>query len=218
VNPATFFALAEESGYVGALTDWVIEEALSHLTAWLETVAEGTTLDMHINISGQDLTRTDFVDTVKTLRERYPRAARFITLEITETTLMRDLKAALVTMHAFRELGIQFSVDDFGTGYSSLAYLSRLPIESLKIDRSFVNGMSRSSEDVEIVRAICGLGRSLGKKVIAEGIETVEELKLLRQLGADIGQGFLLSRPLAPPQAAQLLCASSEQHLVLLAA
>jgi diguanylate cyclase (GGDEF)-like protein/PAS domain S-box-containing protein len=218
VNPAVFFALAEESGYVGALTDWVIEEALSHLTAWLETVAEGTALDMHINISGHDLMRTDFVDHVRALRARYPAAAQHITLEITETTLMRDLKVALETIEAFRELGIRFSVDDFGTGYSSLAYLSRLPIESLKIDRSFVAGMSRSPEDVEIVRAICGLGRSLGKKVIAEGIETVEQLQLLRQLGAEIGQGFLLSRPLAPPQAAQLLCSACEKPLLMLAA
>jgi EAL domain-containing protein (putative c-di-GMP-specific phosphodiesterase class I) len=106
----------------------------------------------------------------------------------------------LRALEALREIGVKFSIDDFGTGYSSLAYLSTLPIDSLKIDRTFVMGMHERPQNVEIVRAVLNLGRSLGKKVIAEGIETPEQLAALRRLGVPIGQGYLLSRPLSAAQ------------------
>jgi EAL domain-containing protein (putative c-di-GMP-specific phosphodiesterase class I) len=117
----------------------------------------------------------------------------------------------LDTVHALREVGVKFSIDDFGTGYSSLAYLSTLPIDSLKIDRSFVSGMSEKPQNVEIVRAVMTLGRSLGKTIIAEGIETAEQLSMLEAIGVDMGQGYLLSRPLRAEQVQALMSAPAAQ-------
>jgi EAL domain-containing protein (putative c-di-GMP-specific phosphodiesterase class I) len=131
-----------------------------------------------------------------------------LTLEITETTLMKRLDSALAVMAELRELGVGLSVDDFGTGYSSLAYLSTLPITSLKIDRSFVQrleGDAAESKDTEVVRAVLTLGQALGKTVIAEGIETPTQLEQLRALGCNFGQGYLLARPLTPDRAAALM-------------
>jgi len=130
---------------------------------------------------------------------------RQLTLEITESTLMHRLDSALAVMAQLRELGVGLSVDDFGTGYSSLAYLSTLPITSLKIDRSFVQrlqGENADSKDTEVVRAVLTLGQALGKTVIAEGIETPAQLAQLRSLGCAFGQGYLLARPLTPEMAA----------------
>ena len=118
---------------------------------------------------------------------------------------MQQRELALRTLVQLRELGVRLSIDDFGTGYSSLAYLSTLPFDCLKIDRSFVTGMHKSVQNVEIVRTVLSLGRTLNKQVIAEGIETADQLARLKQLGAPIGQGYLLSRPLAPHQAGELL-------------
>jgi EAL domain-containing protein (putative c-di-GMP-specific phosphodiesterase class I) len=140
------------------------------------------------------------VPLVRDVLQRHGVPARALTLEITETTLMGRLDVALDALHALREVGCKFSIDDFGTGYSSLAYLSTLPIDSLKIDRSFVMGMEAQAQNVEIVRAVVNLGRSLGKTIIAEGIETVEQLATLKELGVHLGQGYLLSRPLRPEQ------------------
>jgi EAL domain-containing protein (putative c-di-GMP-specific phosphodiesterase class I) len=134
-----------------------------------------------------------------------------LTLEITETTLMGQLDKALVTLHKLREHGVRFSIDDFGTGYSSLAYLSTLPINSLKIDRSFVMGMGDKPGNVEIIRAVLTLGRSLGHKVIAEGIETIEQLNTLRELGVHVGQGYLLSRPLRAEQVTEMLAVAGRE-------
>jgi EAL domain-containing protein (putative c-di-GMP-specific phosphodiesterase class I) len=137
---------------------------------------------------------------VRELLQRHAVPAHCLTLEITETTLMGKLEVALDALHALREVGCKFSIDDFGTGYSSLSYLSTLPIDSLKIDRSFVMGMDLKAQNVEIVRAVVNLGRSLGKKIIAEGIETVDQLTTLKDLGVHVGQGYLLSRPLRADQ------------------
>jgi EAL domain-containing protein (putative c-di-GMP-specific phosphodiesterase class I) len=162
-------------------------------------------LGMHVNISGRDLTQPALVLRVREVLQRHALAAQHLTLEITETTLMSKLATALDTLHALRKMGIKFSIDDFGTGYSSLAYLSTLPIDSLKIDRSFVIGMNDRPENIEIVRAVLTLGRSLGKKVIAEGIETAQQLATLKEIGVAVGQGYLLARPLRPDQMSDLL-------------
>ena len=155
---------------------------------------------MHVNISGRDLANAALVPLVREVLARHGLPAQLLTLEITETSLMGDLAVALVALNALREVGVKFSIDDFGTGYSSLAYLGTLPIDSLKIDRSFVIGMHEQPQNIEIVRAVLMLGRSLGKKVIAEGIETAEQLATLKHIGVPVGQGYLLSRPLRPDQ------------------
>ena len=213
VSPAVFIALAEESGHIEQLTSWVIDHASAQLAAWLTAHPDMQHLDMHVNISGRDLSRTDLATHVQGVLQRHGLPARNLTLEITESTLMGRLDVALQTLAQLRAAGVQCSIDDFGTGYSSLAYLSTLPIDSLKIDRSFVMGMNDQPQNVEIVRAIQNLGHSLGHKVIAEGIETPEQLSTLRDMGVDIGQGYLLSRPLRADQAEGLLLTHSSALL-----
>ncbi len=209
ISPAVFIALAEESGHIEQLTDLVLDSAMAHLAQWKRTLAGCEHLGMHVNISGRDLGRADLVPMVKAVLQRHQVAVGSLTLEITETTLMGRLDRALQTMGLLREAGVLFSIDDFGTGYSSLAYLSTLPIDSLKIDRSFVMGLHENKQNVEIVRAVLMLGKSLGRRVIAEGIETPEQLKTLHALGVDVGQGYLLSRPLRPEQVVELLGAAA---------
>ncbi len=205
ISPAVFIGLAEESGHIEALTHWVIDQAVGQLAAWRRARPGLGALDMHVNISGRDLANASLVTVVDELLQRHGLPAQELTLEITETTLMGKLETALDTLTALRRLGVRFSIDDFGTGYSSLAYLSTLPIDSLKIDGSFVMGLSHAPQNVEIVRAVLNLGRSLGKKVIAEGIETVAQLSTLKSLGVHVGQGYLLSRPLRAEQVQALL-------------
>ena len=205
VSPEVFIALAEESGRIEALTDWIIDHAVGQLASWRRLYPQAGSLGMHINISGRDLERTSLVDRVRQVLETHAVPASSLTLEITETTLMGRLEVALQTMGQLRELGVRFSIDDFGTGYSSLSYLSTLPIDSLKIDRSFVMGLQEKPQNVEIVRAVLNLGQSLGRRVIAEGIETPRQLSALRELGVPVGQGYLLSRPLRAEQVQDLL-------------
>ena len=205
VSPAVFISLAEESGHIEALTDWIINHAIGQLAEWRRRFPGACPLGMHINISGRDLARASLVEHVRHVLALHGVPASALTLEITETTLMGRLDVALQTMAQLRELGVRFSIDDFGTGYSSLAYLSTLPIDSLKIDRSFVMGLHDKPQNVEIVRAVLNLGLSLGRRVIAEGIETAEQLAALRELGVPVGQGYLLSRPLRAEQVQEML-------------
>jgi EAL domain-containing protein (putative c-di-GMP-specific phosphodiesterase class I) len=207
ISPMVFISLAEETGHIEALTHWVIDQAVAQLAAWRRSQPGIGAVDMHVNISARDLNQPGLVPKVRDVLQRHGLDARDLTLEITETSLMGKLDTALDALSALRKMGVRFSIDDFGTGYSSLAYLSTLPIDSLKIDRSFVQGMGRAQENVEIVRAVLNLGRTLGKKVIAEGIETVPQLTTLKDMGVQVGQGYLLGRPLTAEQAGTLLAA-----------
>ncbi|MBI5722238.1 MAG: EAL domain-containing protein [Burkholderiales bacterium] len=200
ISPSVFVTLAEESGHIEALSAWVVEHAVQQLAAWQRSEPRFRGLCMHVNISGRDLQHSRFVTHVQQVLGRHGVAAAQLALEITETTLMGQLDMALAAMHRLREAGVRFSIDDFGTGYSSLAYLGTLPIDSLKIDRSFVMHMETKPQNVEIVRAVMNLGSSLGKRVVAEGIETAAQLAQLRALGVPSGQGFLLSPPLRADQ------------------
>jgi diguanylate cyclase (GGDEF)-like protein/PAS domain S-box-containing protein len=213
VSPAVFVTLAEESEIIESLSRWVIDEAVCQLAAWHRSVPHMAHLTVNVNISGRDLARADLPDYVFGVLEKHGLPPERLTLEITETTLMARLDVALRTLEQLRARGVRFSIDDFGTGYSSLAYLSTLPIDSLKIDRSFVMGLHERPQNVEIVRAVLTLGKALGRKVVAEGIETPEQLATLRGLGVHFGQGYLLSRPLSVDKVPELLYLSS-LHLV----
>ncbi len=208
ISPAVFIALAEESGHIEALTDWIIDHAMAQLTRWKRGRAGRHHLCMHVNICGRDLTRISLASHVEQVLQRHQATPGSLTLELTETMLMGQLDVALHTMASLRSSGVRFSIDDFGTGYSSLSYLGRLPIDSLKIDRSFVMAMHESRQNLEIVRAMLTLGRTLGHKVIAEGIETVDQLAMLRELGVHEGQGYLLSRPMSADHVEDLLAAA----------
>jgi len=205
IPPSVFIALAEETGCIEALTTWAIDEAVRQLAAWRRDMPWPGDLVMHVNASGQDVSRPDLVPHVREVLVRHGVPAKLLTLEITESTLMEQRERALKTLSELSALGVKLSIDDFGTGYSSLAYLSTLPFDCLKIDRSFVIGMQQSPQNVEIVRTVLSLGRTLNKQVIAEGIETRDQLECLKELGTPIGQGYLLARPMTPRQAGELL-------------
>ncbi len=209
IGPGTFVPVAEESALINQLTHWAIRNVCHQLRSWHEQYPASSRLSVHVNISGKDLTGSQFVAFVRqSLREaQVPPSC--LTLEITESTLMQKLESVAGTLKELRELGVGLSVDDFGTGYSSLSYLSALPITSLKIDRSFVRQIGETKESGEIVRAIVRLGEALDKHVIAEGVETKAQLERLRQLDCACAQGFFLSRPLGAAQVAGMLAALS---------
>ena len=209
IPPAVFIKLAEESGHIEAVTRWVIDHAVAQLAQWRREQPRHAGLGVNVNISGRDLSDATLVPHVQAVLAKHGLPAALLALEITETTLMGHLDTALVSLQALRRLGVRLSIDDFGTGYSSLAYLSTLPFDSLKIDRSFVSGMASGAQNIEIVRAVLNLGHTLGKVVVAEGIETAEQLQQLQQLGVDCGQGYLLSRPLSASAAREFLMSAA---------
>jgi len=205
VPPSTFVPIAEDSAMISALTAWVLSTACAQMRAFQDLGMGDRKPRVHVNVSGTDMCRASFVQQVSNALLTNGLEPRQLCVEITESTLMHRLDSALAVMAQLRELGVGLSVDDFGTGYSSLAYLSTLPITSLKIDRSFVQrlqGENADSKDTEVVRAVITLGQALGKTVIAEGIETPAQLAQLRTLGCELGQGYLLARPLTPEMAA----------------
>ena len=203
VAPDVFVPVAEECGLIGALTERVLARACGQLRQW-QLATGNPQLRMQVNLSGLDLCHGTLAMQVGALLLAHEIEASQLTLEITESKLMTHLDRALDTLKRLRDIGVGISVDDFGTGYSSLSYLSKLPISSLKVDRSFVSHMN-AELDAEIVKAIIGLGNALGKTVIAEGIETPAQLEQLRARGCRFGQGYLLAPPMAADQALQLL-------------
>ena len=212
IAPKTFIPIAEESGLIFQISNWAIEKSCQQLRAWRAQSPDLGSITMHVNISGYDLCQKTFADRVTKSLLRAGVLPHQLTLEITESILMDRLESARETMSYLRNLGVALSVDDFGTGYSSLSYLSTLPINSLKVDASFVQKLATNANDTEVVRAIVMLGRSLKKSVIAEGIETPEQLQLLRDLGCELGQGFHLSRPVTGAQMPHLPIATDALH------
>ena len=205
ISPDVFIALAEETGCIEAVTAWAVDEAVRQLAAWRRLAPRLDGLLMHVNVSGTDLAQPHLVPHVRAVLRRHGVPARLLTLELTESTLLEQREQAQRSLTDLRDLGVKLSIDDFGTGYSSLAYLSTLPFDCLKIDRSFVIGMLEGPQNVEIVRAILSLGCSLNKLVIAEGIETRDQLLRLKQLGVPVGQGYFLARPLRADAVQELL-------------
>jgi diguanylate cyclase (GGDEF)-like protein len=193
VPPDEFIPVAERSGLIGPLTTRVLDGALAAVAAWRDA---GHDLCIAVNLSTRSLHDADLVEEVSRLLRRHDVPASRLTLEVTEGSVMADPARATALLHQLRELGVRLSVDDFGTGYSSLSYLKKLPVQEVKIDRSFVTGLQQDSEDVAIVRAIVDLGRNLGLEVVAEGVEDQQTWDLLAAMGCDIVQGWHLGRPM----------------------
>ncbi len=192
IYPDGFIPVAQETGLIRPLTLYVVDEALRQCRAWRD---EGLGLSVSVNLSMRNLLDLEFPQQVEGLLRRWEVEAELLELEITESTMLANptrTKAVLGQLHG---LGIRLSIDDFGTGYSSLAYLRRLPIDEIKIDRSFVMSMTEEADDVAIVRSTIDLGRNLGLEVVAEGVETQEIWDKLRELGCNVAQGYFLSRP-----------------------
>ncbi len=193
VSPDDFIPVAEQTGLVGALTSRVLRTALEQCKAWNDA---GRPIGVSVNLSSRSLLDPEFPDELQSLLDEIGLPPPLLTLEITESGMVGDADRPLPTLRRLHSMGVRLAVDDFGTGYSSLAYLRRLPVHEVKIDKSFILGMATDSGDLAIVRAIVDLGRHLGLSVVAEGVESEMTLALLENMGCDVAQGFLFSRPL----------------------
>jgi diguanylate cyclase (GGDEF)-like protein len=213
ISPTVFIPMAEEAGFIVELTDHVMQRACAQVRQWQQQGGLNAQLKLQVNLSGADLAHAELYERVERVLRSTGFTPQLLTFELTENILMKSVEGAISTLESLRRLGVSLAIDDFGTGYSSLSHLSTLPIDSLKIDRSFVKGMRTGSKDAEIVRAIVSLGANLGKTVLAEGIESNSQLMQLHDLGCDHGQGFHLSRPLTVDEVGNLLVfVSAEQH------
>lgn len=193
VPPAEFMPYAEQTGFIRVITRWMLAVTLRQCGRW---AADGTPLQVAVNISARDLMSRDLPQLIGDLLRSHRVPPPLVCLEITESSFMEDPDLALATLRALHALGVRLAIDDFGTGFSSLAYLKRLPLDELKIDRTFVMGMAEDRDDRMIVRSTIELAHNLGLKVVAEGVETDACLDELRALGCDLAQGYLISGPL----------------------
>ena len=207
VSPMEFIAMAEETGLIMPLGLWVLNESCRQIIKWqsLNLPAGNSRLTVAVNLSGRQFSEPESIDQIKQVLQETGVDARCLKLEITETVVMEDGEAAAAMLSQLRELGIGLCIDDFGTGYSSLSYLHKFPINILKVDRSFVSRVGEMGENLEIVRAIVMLARSLGMEVVAEGVETAVQLAQMRAIGCEYGQGYFFSKPLDSEAATALL-------------
>lgn len=200
IGPDEFIPLAEGSGHIVALTRWVINTAIVQIAKWAR---EGLAVKVSVNISALDLLDETLANYLQTTLKLHDVGAESLCLELTESSVMIELQRSMESLQRFRDMGLRLSVDDFGTGYSSLAQLKKLPIDELKIDKSFVLKLDESPDDQVIVRSTIELGHNMGLEVVAEGMETEAARDMLRGFGCDIMQGYLLAKPLAPDEFTQ---------------
>ena len=222
ISPSDFIPIAEESGMILPIGQWVLNEACRQAKKWQTQFPSLWPLKMSVNLSARQFQGNDIVAHVARVLEETELPAFCLELEITETAVMEDADATIEILEKLRELGVKLAIDDFGTGYSSLAYIERFPLDSLKIDRSFVqtigkisrNGKAKKERSV-IMKAVQTLGQGLGIEITAEGIETPEQLSELRDMGCAIGQGFLFARPLSSVSLTKMLREKSEADVSL---
>ena len=198
LGPSRFLPSIERHALNVDVGEWVIETALQQLQVWS---GMGLDLTVSVNVSAGHFQQRDFPSRLAAMLARHPTVApALLEIEIVETSAMEDLAAASRTMQDCRQLGVQFAIDDFGTGYSSLTYLKRLPAQTLKIDQSFVRDMLDDREDMAIVQGVIGLAQAFGRRVIAEGVETVAHGQCLQDLGCVLLQGYGIARPMPADQ------------------
>ncbi|MGE8178427.1 EAL domain-containing protein [Pseudomonas fluorescens] len=203
VYPTDFIGVAEDSGLIVPLSKWVLTQACQQARAW--QLAGLPAISMSVNVSAIDFRQNDFVDGIVQILELTGLDPTLLELEITESVLMQNVEATVQTLHAIKALGVRLAIDDFGTGYSSLSYLRRFPVDVLKIDQSFIRGLSSENNDAALVSAIISLGKSLNLNIIAEGVETLEQLDFLKALQCEEGQGYFFSKAVLPQEFVQLL-------------
>ncbi|HEX2835050.1 MAG TPA: EAL domain-containing protein [Thermoanaerobaculia bacterium] len=191
--PSQFVPIAERTGLIRAMTDWVLDRVLAQCRAWQD---EGAPIHVAVNISAKSLLDQSLPSKVQTALDRWRVDPRFLKIEITESSIMADPAHALAILSMLQSMGVRLSVDDFGTGYSSLTHLRELPIDEIKIDKSFVMGMLTSEADAAIVQTVIDLGHNLGKQVCAEGVEDEATWEMLTDLGCDLAQGYWIARPM----------------------
>ena len=211
IPPDKFIPIAERSGSIVDIGYWIFRTACYQQRQWLKLLNGRTPPTIAVNVSPVQLAHSDFIDEIDNIFRSTHADPRFIKVEITETALMEDVDAISCTLDKLRERGIELAIDDFGTGYSSLGYLGTLPAQLLKIDRSFVNGLTESDNKtgaIEIIKATISLAHNLRMEVVAEGIETQRQLEDLRSYGCDFGQGYYINKPLSPLKATELITQS----------
>ena len=203
IPPDEFIPVAENSGLILPIGRWVLAAAIGQLRRWLD--AGLTAVPVAVNLSARQFREPDLAHVLATELDQAGLASHWLGLEITESVMMDNLERALALLREFKGLGLKIALDDFGTGFSSLSYLKRLPIDTVKIDRAFIQELTSNPEDAAIVQAIIGMAHSLGLRVIAEGVETEAQLGYLRRRRCDEMQGFLFSRPLPAAEFSALL-------------
>jgi EAL domain-containing protein (putative c-di-GMP-specific phosphodiesterase class I) len=203
VSPAEFIPTAEKSGLIVAMGDWVIDEVCRQAMQW--NAAHVRPIKMFANVSGVQLERPDFSSKIAHALKRSGLAPERLELEITESWVISDLRGAAGKLQQLRDLGIGIALDDFGTGYAAFDYLQELPLDTLKIDRSFIQRLDGPAANLSTVRAMTILAQQLGLRTVAEGVESADQMRHLGQMGCDLMQGFLLGRPLKPEAACLLL-------------
>ncbi len=203
VYPSAFIPVAEDSGLIVPLSQWVLHQACAQAQRWQ---AQGLApICVSVNISAIDFRQRDFVPNLAATLEQTGLAPALLELEITESVLMQNVEDTIATLREIKKMGVRLAIDDFGTGYSSLSYLRRFPVDVLKIDQSFIRGMGENTQDMQLISAIISLGKSLDLNIIAEGVETVEQLEFLKARNCEEGQGYLFSKAVAAEDFARLL-------------
>lgn len=203
VPPLAFISIAEEGGLIADLGEWVLTEACRQQVEWAEALGDATPPVVCVNVSGLQLV-AGFVDVVRRAISETGVGPKSLCLEITESAAMADVEAAIALVQELKALGLLVSIDDFGTGHSSLSHLQRFPIDEVKIDKSLIDLIGKAGDEGAIVAAIIARAHALGLDVIAEGVETLDQLRRLQQMGCDMIQGYLFSRPLPPGEVATL--------------
>lgn len=216
ISPMEFIPVAEETGMIVQIGEWVLREACTEMKRWQQIYPSDPRIFVCVNLSVKQFCQQDLIEKVSgiLLETQLPPAS--LKLEITESAVMENVETATRMLTELRELGVQLAMDDFGTGYSSLSNLHKFPINTLKIDRSFITHMVENNENAEIVRTISGLAHNLGMDVVAEGVETREQLEILRGLGCQFGQGYFFSKPIDSQGAENFICNSYAPSLQLL--
>ena len=200
VSPAVFIPVAEESGVISAIGEWVLREACLQAAAWVRSLPEGRPLHMSVNLSGHQLTEPHLASRVQKILDETGLPPQVLILEVTETALIESIDASVTALTGLKHLGVGLAIDDFGTGQSSLTYAHRFPVDIIKVDRSFVTDIETEANSAAVAGGVVSLAHNLGMQALAEGIETVGQLALLQSMGCDLGQGFYFDRP-APAEA-----------------
>ncbi|MEN8302932.1 MAG: EAL domain-containing protein, partial [Campylobacterota bacterium] len=198
ITPDEFIPLAEDSGNIIKIGAWVIEQACKDFSSWQKL---GLNIkELSVNVSNVQFANADVVKVLSDSIAAYDIPSGALEVEITESYMQKDSEQALKTLHDIRDLGVNLAIDDFGTGYSSMSYLKKLPITRLKIDRSFIGDIPQDNDDIEITKIIVSLAKIMGLETTAEGVETLEQLHFLQELGVDEGQEYICSKPLPGEQ------------------
>ncbi|MEY2458550.1 MAG: hypothetical protein QOG30_380, partial [Acidimicrobiaceae bacterium] len=195
VSPLMFIPIAEETGLIMSIGEFALDQACRQAAAWRE---QGLAARVSVNVSGQQISDSEFAALVTRVLASTALPSDLLCLELTESVLMSDATRTIDSLTELKGLGVTLSIDDFGTGYSSLAYLQQFPVDELKIDRAFINDLTVRPDQRTLVAAMVAMGKALGMKIVAEGVETTAQLAVLRELGCNLGQGYLF----APPQPA----------------